>query len=338
MADRKTRLGIGWMVGLALLGSPSLASAGACALTSFQLLSELTAPTWSGGTSGFNQPFATVFQANLSTTQTNGCGGDCPADVWPGDNECGNLVTTPIDVDRWIAGPGQDDYNGYETRLLSNGKWEYRTDVQILAPTVGAKFANSNISFGHREVFDVSSGASGSQPFQFRLRESGIFPGSVVSCPGIYRTTPLLTRYLRVRAAGSAQSILFAQLTVPDTELTLQTNPLYKRIVRDWNFDIQVPANTVLYVDVLYNPAGGTYDSPVVDSQNGLRCDVTVVTSQWIDPFGGIQLFVSPGPGVTATPRSGIAYEPVPEPTVAVGSIAGMLLLTGLGRKTRFRH
>lgn len=332
MSSRSRTFVIGLLSG-AVVGSASASHAGTCALTSFQLLSELSSPTWIGGSSGLNQPFATVFQANLSTTQSGGCGGDCPADVSPGDTECGDLVTTPIDVDRFIAGPGQDDYNGYETRLQSNGKWEYRADVLLVAPSVGAKFANSNVSFGHREVFDVTSGASGLQPFQLRLRESGIVPSGPVSCPGFNRTTPVFTRSVRVRAAGSAQSILFETLGVPDGEFAVQSDPPYQRVVKDWDFDLQVPANTVLYVDVLYNPAGGTYQAPFTDFLSGLSCDVTIVQSQWIEPNGGIQLFVSPGPALTAVPRSGIDYEPVPEPVGGAALTAGVLLLVGLRRE-----
>lgn len=317
---------------VAAVGTSPPARAGECATNSFGLRSELAFPTYNGGAIGFDQPFATVAQTLLSFTSSQGCGGPCPSNQSIGDVECGDLVTTPLEVEELVAGLGQFDVAQYQSRLLPNGKWEFGADALIEAlPLPTVKTATINVAFGHREVFDVTSAESAPQSFRLRLRETELVPVGVQGCPGIFRPTMGREAQLRVQAQGAIQQALSAYLGGalggPPTRAVTRTttNPEYGRVIREWDFDLEIPANGVLLVDLLYDPVSRSLDAPVGDPPS--TCDLTIMASQWNGPDDGIQLFVSPGAALSAVPRSGIVYAPVPE---AGASASGALALGAL--------
>lgn len=344
MRSRTSRLSIGVSCAAAAAATFLAASpgrAGPCALDTFPLRGELLFPSYVGGGVGFDQPFAVVLQTLLAMNQSVGCTNGCPSNSSTGASQCGNLVATPIDVDEIVGGFLEEDFLGYEARLLANGTWEFAAGGWIEAPLSATTFAYLNVSFGHREVFDVTSAASGPQPFRLRLRESGIVPAGPFSCPGFWRPFLDRTRSLRVQTQGGGQFLVDALLggglgVPPDrTAVEALSDPDYERVIQEWDFAFEVPANTVLFVDLLYDQVGGTFQAPVSDPISGQDCPVTLVTAGWTEPGGGIQLQVSPGAALSAVARSGIAYAPAPEPGAVASAGAALATLTWQRRRAR---
>lgn len=325
------------------LFAATAAEAAECTVDTFQLRGELAFPTYTGGAIGFDQPFAVVLQTLLATNQDNSCNNGCNSNPSTGTSECGDLVTAPIDVEEEVAGFLENDHIEYQARLLTTGTWEFLPGVVLHAPPAATTFANMNVSFGHREVFDVTSPASGPQPFRLRLREGEVVPAGPFFCPGIWRPFVGRNRSLRVRTQGSVQSLVDAvlggPLGVPPDHTTVETlsDPAYERVIQEWDFEFEVPANTVLFVDVLYDQVGGTFQAPVTDPISGQPCPLTVVAGGSFAPYGGIQLQVTPGPDLSAVPRSGLVYEPVPEPGALASAAAALAALEWWRRRSRAR-
>jgi hypothetical protein len=322
----------------AALAEAAPAAAGECTVGGDEagnivaLAQELAMPTWSGGSSGFLEPFATLYQSALGL-QGVGCS-PCPFSSDYGDVTCGDLAADPLDhegVVEIVGIPDPHAFSGLFAELLPNARWSLGAQGFIL-PAAGASqevtrtFAD--FEGGFRDVLDVSSAQATPQPLTIDLfMQRGDLGGPVGCIAELLLTRALQTVHFRVREdpVGPAPPVLLVDASTP-----LQTLELGHNV-----FPVDVSPNAVLYVDLYHSAAvqATGYNiglSEVCDGGNttlDMRLDLAGTLED------GIQVFLSPAPTLTVSSRGGLAYEPVPEPME--GSAAAAVALAMLARRSR---
>lgn len=323
-----------------LLGAPS-ALAGECLsggnplpFPTITLAQELEFPTWSG-VPLFTQPFATATIDQLGIFES-GCGSECTVSTYFGAAQCGDLATSPIDDPASIeilgfGGVPLAFADVHATLRAGDAKWSLLAQSFVhpdLAPASGQTLASALVRVGLREVFDVSSDETTPQPLQVRLLVGSDDLGINLCTGPIFNRIPSHQLYFRVRDDAAA--------ALP----VLRVNRSYTSFFSiDETFDLVVNPDTVLFVDVLLK-VGAQATAPNTDSLSN-TCDGGISTADFAEGPGpaaetqGIQVFVSPAPSLTMVPRSGLAYEAVPETEAEFQALAASGVLAWRARRRR---
>lgn len=324
--------------GMGLLLGSETALAGECTAGADEtanislLANELHFPTWGGGSAGLLEPFATVFQESLGIVGDT-CGGECPFSTDYGAVTCGNLVEDPIDHDGVveIAGvPNPMAFTEFYADLLPNARWEVGAQG-FISPAAGssheARTTFANFKLGSRDVLDITSNGSGAQTIDVNLLMLRGDLG-IVGCIGeilVVRAIPTVMFRLREDPVGPAppEMLLDVDLSVLD----YGSNP----------FQVEVTPPTVLYIDFFLsagvNATGDNFTSEDLCAGGNTTLDFRPPSNP-NGPTEGFQIFLSGSPQLTIVPRSGIDYQPVPEPTTGGGAVvAAMVALRSLLRR-----
>jgi hypothetical protein len=335
---RRDALGLAATVGL-LGAAPALAEeclSGGMPLPfpTLTLAQELEFPTWSGPPL-FRQPFATSTVDQLGIFES-GCGTDCVVSTYLGAAECGDLAANPIDDEASVSilgfGNVPDAFADVHAVLRpEDAKWSLLAQSFVspdLAPAFGQTLVSAQVRVGTREVFDVASDETTPQPLQIRLlADSGDL--GIDRCMGsIFPRIPSHTLSFRVRDHAAPAAPI------------LRVNRSYAQFFSiDETFDLLVNPDTVLFVDLLLK-VGAQATSPNADLL-GNTCLGGISTadfSEGPEPAAegqGVQVFLSPAPSLAVVPRSGLAYEPVPEAEAETGALAAASALAWRARRRR---
>lgn len=285
-------------------------------------------------------PFSVVSLEQM-TLSWQGCGQDCVSYQFLGETECGDLAGTPIDAVYLALYPDALSPTLISTASAdqrANGKWRISAQGWVV-PTGAPANAAAGYTFelGTREVIDVtSSGGTDPLPLSIGIRAGTWIDVSVCGDDGYFRWNPLRDLRFRVTeqpAAGSPRTLVdtvfYDQFVLVDDVYPVEVTPgstltadVFLRIsanatgAQDGFGNICEGGRALLDMDpriVFLNLAGG---SPALD---------------------GIQLLFSPDPALTVVPRSGLVYEPVPEPgaSASAGTVLGALALAR--RRSRSR-
>jgi hypothetical protein len=298
------------------------------------LAQELAMPTWAGGSAGFLEPFATVYQSALAL-QGPGCSPGCPFSADYGDVTCGDLVADPLDHEGSIEVTGIPDPHAYTAllaELLPDARWSLGAQGFIL-PAAGAsqEFTRTFADFegGFRDVLDVSSAQATPQSLAidvFVARGDIADPSGCIADVLVTRAPQTVGFRVREDPVGPAPAVLLVDASTTFGTLELGHNP----------FQIEVGPNAVLYVDVYHAAQVQATGYNVGTSED---CNGGLATLDLrLDPAGtfddGIQVFLSPAPALAISSRGGLAYAPVPEPA---GGAAALAALAGLRARRRAR-
>lgn len=320
---RTRTFGIAACIGLLFGSDTALAgecTAGADEIANISLLAnELQFPTWGGGSAGFLEPFAVVFQESLGIVGDT-CVGDCPFSSDYGDVTCGNLVEDPIAHDGLVEIVGVPDptaFTEFYADLLPNARWEVAAQGYI---STGAGLSHearrtfANFKLGSRDVLDITSSGSGAQTIDFNLFLLRGDLGSI-GCFGdvlFVRALPTLAFRLREDPVGPAPPEML--LDVDLSELDYGSNP----------FQVEVTPPTVLYVDFFLG-AGVQATGDNIQCAGGNATLDFRPPSVPNGPTDGIQIFLSGSPQLTIVPRSGIVYAAAPDAEASAVAIAMLL-------------
>jgi hypothetical protein len=273
------------------------------------------------------QPFAAVFHERVGATKP-GCTDDCAIAQSVGLVECGDL--RGVAFESITAGYVGEAEGNADAALLPNGKWNVVARAEIAAaaggmnPTVDGAWAQ--IELGTREVFDVTSAAAAPQRLDVRLR-LGVARFGDFECDGTwYQRPPTGQLHLNIHEdpAGPPQDVsLLASRSY--TVLLDETDEL---------ISVDVGPNATVYVSTWLEldayTAGGGYGTtlPSVYCAGGLSLgDASDQEGDPDDADQGLELSMTWSPALTAVPRSGLLYEPVPEPGRAIVAAASLTML-----------
>jgi hypothetical protein len=267
-----------------------------------------------------NVPFSVVSYGYQQVQITwAGCGQDCVFATYPGDAQCGDLVSTPVEsnVSREIVGiPNPNALSTVFAGQVDGGRWNVLAQA-LVNPSWDETNKSAAYSFdlGTREVIDVG-GSAGAVDIHLRARSTLIGRG----CVGNFvEWIPLHKMRFRVTERTTfttlVQTQFWDQFFDVDETFTIAVQP-------GWVLQVD------LYFDVFANATGETFIG--TDYCAGAIANLDFTSP----PAGeGLQLFYDPDPGVTLTPRSGIVYE-VPEPSAAAAAVIAIVLLAARKRLT----
>lgn len=318
--------------GAFVFGFANPAGAGECASSNVSLALELRQPTWTGGSAGLREPFATLFQESLGLQGLNCTGdADCPFSEYYGDATCDDIAADPLDdygrVE--IAGaPIPIAFTEIAAELLPNARWGVAAQG-FITPAAGASQdvirTYATFQGGFRDVLDVSSDETTPQAF---LIDVFVARGDFgeVGCFGdvLRRIAPL--QELRFRVLADPEGSDPAVLAV-NADSDLGTIGLGHNV-----FPIEVAPDSTLWLDVYVAAAPQATGYNIFEECNGghaifdMRLDATGTERD------GIQVFLTPAPTLTVTSRGGLTYEPVPEPGSAAAG-AAFAALAALARR-----
>jgi hypothetical protein len=258
-------------------------------------------------------PYSVVDYGGVNVLWT-GCAAECVLNDYPGDTQCGNLVETPIDslvVTEIAAVPDPLAFSEVSAEQSPNGKWNVAANA-FISPEFEEPNGAATYSFelGTREVIDVGGGP-GTKPLDIRLRVGSHL--AIQQCVGgLFTWIPHHNLQFRV-----------TELT---TFTTLIPSVYYDQFfLIDDTFTIDVYPGLVLVLDVYFDAgASATGANDIFGNQ----CTGGIATLDFAEgpERDGIQLYLSPDPSITLTPRSGMIYE-VPEADAGPAAIAVLLAL-----------
>jgi len=326
---------------MAMLAGAAPASAGPCTAAGDEtgnivaLAQELAFPTWIGGSSGFLEPFATLYQSSLGYIGL-GCSGSCPFSGDFGDVTCGDLAADPLSHSNSVTLAGIPDPHAstaLAAELLPDARWSLGAAGFIDSPTGGNQVVTrtfADFEGGFRDVLDVSSQAATPQPVSIDFFIGRGDLTAPVGCNGqILRITPPHTVHFRVREdpVGPAPPVMLVEASTVFQTLEYGHNP----------FEIVVSPNAVLYVDVYQTAAvqatGASYASEPTCNGGYATLDTRLDLPGTLQD--GLQVFLSPAPALSVVSRGGLDYVPVPEPGLGAACAAGLLALRALGARAR---
>ena len=255
----------------------------------------------------------------------NGCASDCLINDYPGDTECGNLVQAPLDVPirSEIAAVGDPPaFSEVAAEQWTNGKWDVY-GIGFVSPVWEeiSGSASYSVELGTREIFDVSSTETGLKPL--RIRMQALSHLGVNDCnpnTGVFSWIP--THGTRFRVEEVTEGPPFTRTVVPTTYHD-------QFFAADDFFDVEVNANSTLTVDVFFHASANATGAQDVF---GDQCSGGVAILDFAQD-DGIKLSFSPDSSLTFAPRSGLAYDTVPEPHEG----AGLVALGALAQRARRR-
>ncbi|HEY8492557.1 MAG TPA: hypothetical protein VIN04_01620 [Myxococcota bacterium] len=264
-------------------------------------------------------PFSVV---HAETTQIHwlGCADDCLSSTPAGEARCGNLVEDPIDFARSleVAGLGQPNaFVDIAASQSATGKWEVGA-AAFVHPEWNEESGSAafGLEVGTREVIDVSS-ASAAEELPLEIQLQAVGQTGLLGCTGdVFRWNPNRTLQFRVTEESNLP---------PFTRPLVPTQYFGGFLVERETFALAVRPNATLVIEVwLRASANATGASDI----HGNQCRGGYALFYFQEPPepSGIQIRLSGHPALTLTPRSGIAYLPVPEPPGG-GSAAALTLL-----------
>jgi hypothetical protein len=335
----RVSIGIGGLAALVLLSLPAragLCTAGADETANIVLLAnELAFPTWNGGSNGFLEPFTTIYASSVGILGDS-CPEGCPfLENEYGDVSCGDLAADPLEFDGSVEIVGIPDPQVF-TIVLADLYPDGRLSVGgqgFISPASGASrdatrtFAD--FQAGYREVFDVSSAATTPQEvvvnFYVGRSDHGGFNGTLCQGPILTRNydPEVKFRLRQVPASGPPTPEMLIDVTWDDLDLGNNY------------FVVDMLPNAVVYMDVYAAAQVQATGDNVVGAD---ECDGGLATCDFFDSsapgdeFDGFQVYLSPAPGLAMVSRSGLVYEPVPEPQAG---LAGVVALASLARRLR---
>lgn len=168
---------------------------------------------------------------------------------------------------------------------------------------------------GTREVIDVGSASAAEElPLEIQLQALG--QTGLLGCTGnVFRWNP--NRTLRFRVTEDSDVAPFTRELVPTRIFT-------SFLVERETYAISVRPNSRLTIDVWMRASANATGA---QDLQGNQCRGAYALFYFQEPPEplGIQVRLSADPALTLTPRSGIAYLPVPEP--AGGAVVATLAL-----------
>jgi hypothetical protein len=322
-----------FLLGVFVLGLPHPAAAGECGTSNIALALELSQPTWTGGTAGFREPFATIFQDELGLTGTN-CSSpsDCPFSDSLGKATCGDLVGDPLDhygrVE--LGSPEPIAFSELAADLLPDATWSVAAQG-LITPAAGASQEVTRtyaaFSGGFRDVLDVSSTETTPQSLLIDVRiRRGDF--DVVGCFGEILRRIALVNELRFRVLADPVGDDPAELKV-DASSGAGTLGLGHNV-----FPIEVSPNSTLWLDVYLAASVQATGYNIFEGCTGGHAIFDMGRNATGTEQDGIQVFLTPAPTLTVSSQGGLGYEPVPEPVEGAASVAVAALAT-LARRHR---
>lgn len=323
---------------IALLGAPPVARSAEC-LNNGQPINNLpfhAAQELEFQSSGLNvldEPFATLTTDELGIYEWN-CSPNCTVSINRGETRCGDLGQDPVEYSDSVSIVGAPTPAFVELAggLAPNGRWSFYGQAFAhpdWVPASNYHYGTMQVRLGTRELFDVASAVAGPQPVRFQLLVSSHLGAR--GCQGnLFRDIPGHSLYLRIteRTQGG-------QLYYNGWSQFVATNEV---------FEIEVEPGEILQVDTLLKIGAEARTGPHFDPITFDTCLGELSIADFAagigqvgvdDPNDGMQLFVSAPAPMTLTPRSGLAYETVPEP--ASGAAAAGAALFGLARRSRAR-
>jgi hypothetical protein len=288
------------------------------------------------GSDPLREPFAMYYVEQVQVAAT-GCGSACATLQYRGAVECGDLTQAAFPEARLDLLTGDDAFGSIQAELLPIGKWNLRTEAFLSAAYGGMNPALQSVSafaeIGLREVLDVSSSASARQRLDVRL-QLGIDVGVAGACGADGYTTPP-SRALRYSifedpaGAGGLEQLAsgsygLAPFFGVDEIVPVDVSPNGAVFVSVW-LDVSSQAD----------PGGYLSLPPYSYCPGGISLGDAFDDPEPIDPGDdgeGLQLSMSWAPALTVVPRSGLAYEPVPEPGRNGASLAALAALALCGR------
>jgi hypothetical protein len=273
-------------------------------------------------------PFSVLHVEALSISWV-GCAQDCLFSQGLGATQCGNLVDTPIDdaYTREIAGvPDPHAVSQIAAEQLATGKWDVAA-VGFIDPYWQEQSGSAAFGFqiGTRDVIDVSGG-SGLVPLEIGLRAASHLPLQYCA-GGLFTWIPQHSLRFRVteRLTGG---------TPFERDLVDEVYSQFFR--RNLVFPVEVRPGSTLTVDVWFQASANATGANDI---YGNQCTGGYALLDFSDqqlllnyPGDGIQVFFTPDPSLTLTPRSGFAYLPVSEPGAA---LAGFAVFAALAQRAR---
>jgi hypothetical protein len=254
-------------------------------------------------------PFSVVSHQSVSVYWAS-CGEDCLFNEFLGESQCGNLVESPIDSfveAEYIGVPNPPAFAQVLAIQSANGKWEVGAQG-FVSPTWDKPDGHAAYSFelGTRDVIDVTSGSAAELlPLAVQFRALGHL--GIQICEGnLFHWIPLHSARIRVIEQSSSGTRTLV-------------NEVYSQFFqRDLVFPVEVRPSSTLTVDVWFQASANA--GPAQDGF-GNYCAGAVAPLDFYGPpaWDGIQVSFVPDPALTLTPRSGILYEPLPEPESAAG-------------------
>lgn len=277
----------------------------------------------------YNEPFSVVHLAQAGVFWDS-CSPDCEPIVHFGGSQCGSLVEDPVDFYAMAAKqpPPHDDaaYSEVAAFLQEDGKWEVSA-LAYLSPLTANLTTNANYSFelGTRDVIDVTSVDASMHPLEIGLRARSHL--AVRQCLGqVFQETP--HHAMRFRVQERVLTPVYEDRMLVDTTYYDQ----FHSTGQTWT--VEVKPDSTLYVDVFF--ASSTQIHMI--NQDAFFQDCPGAISQ-LDFFGlpgdGIQVFFTADPALALTPRSGIAYDPVPVPEPARAALVATVALAACARRRR---
>lgn len=279
-------------------------------------------------------PFSVVSLESQTLTWP-GCGVDCTFVQLQGVSQCGDLVATPIDYASLVEYPlvQPELFSAFDADQAADGKWTVLAQgflSDAFDPTGGG--AGYTFELGTREVIDVtSSGGTDPLPLQIGFR-AGTHITAQACEDGIFRWNPSRDLRFRVseRTAGGATNTLVAtvfhdQFVSVDDVYPVEVTPGARLTVEVF---LRVSANATGAADGFGNLCDGGI--AVLDMDPGIAFFDYGGGSAALD---GIQLLFTADPALTLVPRSGITYEPVPEPGVLTRGAIAIAALAACARR-----
>jgi hypothetical protein len=272
-------------------------------------------------------PFSVVSLQQNSITW-NGCAENCIYQQNLGETQCGNLVETPIEAfySAMIAGiPDPPAFSQVMADHFPNGKWTIGgsafTSTDFHQPGSSAAYS---FELGTRDYIDVTSNSENELPVNIGLRARSHL--GLAGCPvngGVFNWFPI--HEMRFRVTETSDAFPFTRDLVP--------TQYYGQFVKaEEVFAVDVRPNSVLTVDLYFEGIGNATGA---QDLSGNQCPGGYAFLDFfLHTADGIQVFFSPAEGLTLTPRSGIVYEPVPEPAAgATAVVVALFALRGLNRR-----
>lgn len=276
-----------------------------------------------------------VMSLQQMSLQWQGCGQDCVDRQLEGTSQCGDLVATPLQstfLEFYPAGVDLSSaslINNVAASQSATGRWRILAQGWVF-PQTAPPFAGAAYSFrlGTREVFDVTSngGGTGPLPLDIGIRAGTWVALSLCGDDNIFRWNP--SRDLRFRVSSRLP---------PAGSVSLVDTQFYEGFVRvDEVYSVQVaPGSTVtvdVYLAVSANATGAQdmFGNECQGASAVLDMDPAIAfpaLNGGSGAYDGIQVLVSPDPGLTLTARSGIEYPAVPEPGALASAAAALAAL-----------
>lgn len=281
-------------------------------------------------------PFNVMSLQQLSL-QWQGCGQDCVNRQLEGESQCGDLVTTPLQsafLELYPAGGTEDAslINNVAASQSATGRWRILAQGWVF-PDTAPQDSGAAYSFrlGTREVFDVTSngGGTGPLPLDIGIRAGTWVTVSLCGDDGFFRWNP--SRDLRFRVSSRLP---------PAGSVTLVDTVFYDSFVRvDDVYSVQVAPGSTVTVDVYLAVSANATGAQDMFGNQCQGASAVLDMEPALGFFGlgggsgaydGIQVLVSPDPGLTLTARSGMEYPAVPEPGAFASAVValGALVLT----------